>query len=117
MAAAFATKAAGGLVEVLSAGSEPAEVVNPRAIQVMAELGIDIADGRPVRLNDRRLQRASIVVTMGCGEACPVVPGNRYLDWPLDDPSQLELDGVRRVRDEIRVLVDALLAGLLAESR
>lgn len=112
MAAAFARKLGGERVDVLSAGSEPATAVNPRAVAVMAEVGIDLAEERPKLLSDSAVERADAVVTMGCGDACPFYPGKRYLDWPLDDPATLDVDGVRRVRDEIRELVEALLAEL-----
>jgi arsenate reductase len=116
IAAAFARTIGAGGVDVFSAGSAPAEEVNPRAALVMAELGIDIAGQRPIPLNERDLHTASIVVTMGCGDACPFIAGKRYLDWALDDPAQLDLEGVRRVRDEIQVLVQDLLAGIIAEA-
>lgn len=112
MAAAFARQLGGDAVEVLSAGSEPAAMVNPRAVAVMAEVGIDLARETPKLLSDSAVERADAVVTMGCGDACPFYPGKRYLDWPLDDPATLDVDGVRRVRDEIRVLVADLFSEL-----
>lgn len=110
MAAGFA-RAIGG-VEVFSGGSEPAGVVNPAAVEVMAEVGIDIADRVPQRFTDELLARVDVVVTMGCGDTCPYVPGKRYVDWPLDDPKGRPVGEVRRIRDEIRGLVEELVAQL-----
>lgn len=110
MAAGFA-RALGG-VEVFSGGSEPADAVNPAAVGVMAELGIDIAGMVPQRFTDELLARVDVVVTMGCGDTCPFVPGKRYVDWPLDDPKGLPVGEVRRIRDEIRALVEDLVAQL-----
>jgi arsenate reductase (thioredoxin) len=95
-----------------SAGSEPAAGVNPIAIAAMDEVGIDIADEHPKRWTDAMLDAADVVVTMGCGDTCPYVPGTRYEDWPLDDPAGQPIEVVRRVRDEIRDHVVALLEGL-----
>ena len=89
MAAAFLGRLAGGRVEVLSAGSEPAEKVNPVAVQAMAEKGIDLSAARPRLLEERAVRAADVVVTMGCGDACPVFPGKRYEDWELDDPAEI----------------------------
>lgn len=110
MAAGFA-RAIGG-VEVFSGGSEPAGVVNPAAVEVMAEVGIDIAGRVPQRFTDELLARVDVVVTMGCGDTCPYVPGKRYVDWPLDDPKGRPVGEVRRIRDEIRGLVEELVAQL-----
>ena len=110
MAAGFA-RAMGG-VEVYSGGSEPGDALNPAAVQVMAEVGIDISGQQPQRWTDEILHTVDVVVTMGCGDTCPFVPGKRYVDWPLDDPKGRPVDEVRRIRDEIRALVDDLVAQL-----
>lgn len=112
MAAGFAREAGAGRVEVFSGGSEPAGAVNPAAVAVMAEVGIDIAGFVPQRFTDDLLARVDVVVTMGCGDTCPFVPGKRYVDWPLDDPKGRPVDEVRRIRDEIRTLVEELVAQL-----
>jgi arsenate reductase len=112
MAAGFAREAGAGRVEVFSGGSEPAGAVNPAAVAVMAEVGIDIAGFVPQRFTDDLLARVDVVVTMGCGDTCPIVPGKRYVDWPLDDPKGRPVDEVRRIRDEIRALVEELVAQL-----
>ena len=112
MAAGFARRAGAGRVEVFSGGSEPAGAVNPAAVEVMAEVGIDIAGFVPQKFTDDLLARVDVVVTMGCGDTCPFVPGKRYVDWPLDDPKGRPVDEVRRIRDEIRALVDDLVAQL-----
>lgn len=110
MAAGFARTFGG--VEVFSGGSEPADAVNPVAVEVMAEVGIDISGRVPQRFTDELLERVDVVVTMGCGDTCPYVPGKRYVDWPLDDPKGLPVGEVRRIRDEIRGLVEDLVAQL-----
>jgi arsenate reductase (thioredoxin) len=112
MAAALLDHAAAGRVRVRSAGSQPASELNPAVVQAMAEIGVDISREIPKRLTTDQVQAADIVVTMGCGDACPVYPGKRYLDWDLPDPAGLAVEGVRPIRDKIRVLVDALLAEL-----
>lgn len=112
MAAGFLGHLADGRVEVLSAGSLPAEQVNPVAVAAMAEVGIDIAGRRPRVLDPEDVRSADVVVTMGCGDACPVFPGKRYLDWELDDPAGRTLEEVRPIRDEIRRRVEGLLADL-----
>jgi arsenate reductase len=112
MAAGFARELGGGGVEVFSAGSEPADQINPVAVAAMAEQGIDIAGTQPAILTTDAVRAADVVITMGCGDACPVFPGKRYEDWELTDPAGLELDGVRPIRDEIRGRVEALLASL-----
>jgi len=95
-----------------SGGSEPADRVNPAAVAAMAEVGIDIAHRTPRQWNGTDLERADVVVTMGCGDACPYVPGTRYEDWPLDDPAGLGVEAVRPIRDEIRARVEKLLTEL-----
>jgi protein-tyrosine-phosphatase len=112
MAAAFARDLSGGRVDILSGGSEPADSVNPVAVEVMAEIGIDISEFVPQRFNDELLSAVDVVVTMGCGDTCPYIPGKRYIDWPLDDPKGRPIDEVRRIRDEIRDRVADLLTQL-----
>ena len=103
---------AAGRATALSGGSEPADQLNPAAITVMSEAGIDITSNRPRRWNDADLEAADVVVTMGCGDTCPYVPGTRYEDWLLDDPAGQDLETVRRIRDQIRSRVEALLEEL-----
>jgi arsenate reductase (thioredoxin) len=109
MAAAYLQHLAGDQVRVLSAGSAPADQVNPAAVAAMAEEGIDIHAERPTLLSDAAVQESDVVVTMGCGDVCPVYPGKRYEDWQLDDPAGQGLEAVRPIRDEIRRRVEALL--------
>ena len=110
MAAGFLRHVAGDRVDVRSAGSAPREAVNPVAVAAMAELGIDIAHAIPSRLADDDVRAADYVITMGCGDACPFIPGRTYLDWVLDDPAGQPLDVVRPIRDAIRAHVEALVA-------
>ncbi|MFF3528473.1 arsenate reductase ArsC [Streptomyces rubiginosohelvolus] len=110
MAAAFLAHRAGDRVLVNSAGSLPADQVNPAAVAAMAEVGIDITAAAPKVLTAEAVQASDYVITMGCGDACPVFPGRTYLDWQLDDPAGKGVDAVRPIRDEIRRRVDALLA-------
>lgn len=112
MAAGWLTQLAGDRIEVLSAGSEPADQVNPVAVQAMREVGIDIGTGRPKILTVETASRADVVVTMGCGDTCPYFPGKRCEDWDLTDPAGEGIEVVRRVRDEIRDRVEALVRGL-----
>jgi arsenate reductase (thioredoxin) len=112
MAAALLDHYADGRVRVRSAGSVPADHVNPDAVRALAELGIDIGKELPKPLNDASVRTADAVITMGCGDACPIYPGKRYEDWELDDPAQTDLAGVRRIRDEIAERVRRLLAEL-----
>ncbi|MBO0812206.1 MAG: arsenate reductase ArsC [Microlunatus sp.] len=102
MAAGYLRHLAGGAVEVRSAGSEPADRLNPVAIQAMAEDGVDITDQRPVIITDDAVRASDVVITMGCGDICPFYPGRRYEDWELDDPAGQDLDHVRPIRDEIK---------------
>ena len=113
MAAAYTTALSGGRVEVRSGGSAPGDAVNPVAVQAMAEEGIDIAAAVPRALTVDAVRVSDVVVTMGCGDACPILPGKRYEDWVLADPAGRGLDEVRAVRDDIRRRVEALLADLL----
>ncbi|KQV06651.1 arsenate reductase ArsC [Leifsonia sp. Root112D2] len=113
MAVGFAASLSEGAVDVFSAGSEPAEQINPVAIAAMAEVGIDIAGAQPKILTTDAVRQADAVITMGCGDACPVFPGKRYEDWQLDDPAGQGIETVRPIRDEIKARVAALLAELL----
>lgn len=113
MAAGLTKLRSGGSVLVRSAGSNPADVINPAVVQVMAELGIDLSDEFPKPLTGEAAQTADVVVTMGCGDACPVFPGKRYEDWELEDPAGKNIADVRRIRDEIDRRVRALLADLV----
>jgi len=113
MAAGFMRHLAGGRVDVFSGGSEPADEVNPLAVAVMAERGIDITSHRPRAWTDETLAAADVVVTMGCGDACPVLPGKRYIDWEIDDPAGEPIEKVRAIRDDIEARVQELLEDLL----
>ena len=113
MAAAFLTDLSDGAVEVHSAGSAPAETVSPSAVQAMAEVGIDIAAAKPKILTGQAVRKSDVVITMGCGDACPFYPGKRYEDWVLDDPAGKGVEAVRPIRDEIRRRVEALLSDLI----
>jgi arsenate reductase len=113
MAAGWLRHLAGDAVEVRSAGSLPADRVNPAAVEAMAEVGIDIAGQQPTVLTPRAVEVSDVVVTMGCGDACPVFPGKRYLDWALEDPAGKGVESVRPIRDEI----EARIRGLLSELR
>lgn len=115
MAAGFLRELGGDRVEVLSAGSEPKDQINPVAVQAMAEEGIDIASNVPKVLTTEAVRDSDVVITMGCGDACPIFPGKRYEDWKLDDPAGQGIEAVRPIRDEIRGRVEALLAELLPE--
>jgi len=113
MAAGFMRELGQGRVEVLSAGSAPKDSINPIAVEAMAELGIDIADNTPKVLTTEAVQESDAVITMGCGDVCPVFPGKRYEDWALDDPAGQGIESVRVIRDEIKGRVEKLLAQLL----
>ncbi len=112
MAAGWLRQLAGDRVEVFSGGSEPAEQVNPAAVAAMAEVGVDISGEQPRRWTDEHAATADVVVTMGCGDVCPVYPGKRYEDWALADPAGQPLEVVRGVRDEIRTRVETLIESL-----
>ena len=116
MAAGWLRHLAGDRVQVLSGGSKPATRVNPSAVEAMREVGIDIADEFPKPWTDETVGAADVVVTMGCGDACPVIPGKRYLDWELDDPAGKGVDEVRPVRDEIEARIRGLLQDLDVEA-
>lgn len=113
MAAGFMEHHGGDRVEVLSAGSAPKESINPIAVAAMLEKGIDIANRKPKVLTTESVQASDVVITMGCGDACPFFPGKRYEDWVLEDPAGQNLDFVRRVRDQIEVRVKELLGEIL----
>lgn len=115
MAAALLARHAGERVVVRSAGSAPGEALNPAVVAAMGEWGLDISAARPTGLTDDMARSADVIVTMGCGDACPVYPGKRYVDWELADPAGLPVDEVRPIRDEIDLRVRALLEELLAE--
>ncbi|MDX6372016.1 MAG: hypothetical protein QOD98_1004 [Nocardioidaceae bacterium] len=112
MAAGYLQHLAGGRIEVLSAGSQPADQVNPAAVEAMAEEGIDIGAEQPELLSDSAVKSADVVITMGCGDECPFYPGKRYEDWVLDDPAGQDVAAVRPIRDEIRRRVEALIGDL-----
>lgn len=114
MALGWFEQLAEGRALAFSGGSEPADQVNPAAIAAMAEVGIDIATKTPRRWTDQDFEEADVVVTMGCGDTCPFVPGKRYLDWPLEDPKGLGVEAVRPIRDEIKKRVEGLLKDLVA---
>ncbi|MDG6103764.1 arsenate reductase ArsC [Dactylosporangium aurantiacum] len=114
MAAGWLRHLAGGTVEVRSAGSAPADRLNPVVVEAMREVGIDITASTPRRLDHATAEASDVLVTMGCGDACPVFPGKRYLDWQLDDPAGRDLAAVRPIRDAIRARVEQLLIELSA---
>jgi protein-tyrosine-phosphatase len=115
MALGFLENLGQGRVLALSAGSEPADTLNPVAVEAMAEASVDISTQSPKRLDTSAVERADVVVTMGCGDACPVYPGKRYEDWELEDPAGKDLETVREIRDDIEGRVRALLEGLDAQ--
>ncbi|KQV77401.1 hypothetical protein ASC64_00685 [Nocardioides sp. Root122] len=112
MAAGWLQHLAGDRVQVLSAGSAPADSINPVAVEAMAEVGIDIAGRQPKLLSDAAVESSDVVITMGCGDACPFYPGTRYEDWALDDPAGQGIEAVRPIRDEIRRRVEELVSSL-----
>ncbi|MEW1708797.1 arsenate reductase ArsC [Microbacterium sp. NPDC089190] len=112
MAAGYLQELAGDRVDVLSAGSAPKDSINPMAIAAMAEEGIDISANQPKILTVDAVKTSDAVITMGCGDACPIFPGKRYEDWELDDPAGQDLDAVRRIRDEIKTRVEGLITSL-----
>ncbi|HTM84112.1 MAG TPA: arsenate reductase ArsC [Mycobacterium sp.] len=116
MAAGFLRQLAGDQIEIRSAGSEPADHINPVAIEAMAEVGIDITGQKPKILTPADSQASSVVITMGCGDVCPYYPGQTHLDWDLDDPAGQPIDTVRRIRDQIRDRVQALALELSVET-
>ncbi|WP_275543274.1 arsenate reductase ArsC [Streptomyces sioyaensis] len=110
MAAAFLTHLAQDKVEVRSAGSAPAPAVNPAVVEAMTEVGIDISAQRPKVLTTEAVQASDYVITMGCGDACPIFPGKKYLDWALEDPAGQGVESVRPIRDQIKIRIEALIA-------
>ncbi|MGW7787189.1 phosphotyrosine protein phosphatase [Streptomyces sp. FBKL.4005] len=115
MAAGFLSHLAGDRIEVRSAGSVPADQVNPAAVEAMREVGIDIADQQPKALTTEAVQASDYVITMGCGDTCPVFPGKKYLDWALEDPAGKGVEAVRPIRDEIRKRIEALITEIDAQ--
>jgi protein-tyrosine-phosphatase len=115
MAAGYLRALAGDRVEVLSAGSEPADRINQVAVAAMAEEGIDIAGNQPKILTTESVKDSDVVITMGCGDTCPIFPGKRYEDWELDDPAGQGIDAVRPIRDEIRARIERLIAEILPD--
>ncbi|MFC4395160.1 arsenate reductase ArsC [Arthrobacter sedimenti] len=113
MAAAFLASLSRGTVEVRSAGSQPAEKVNPAAVEAMAEVGIDLSAEVPKMLTAEAVKESDVVITMGCGDECPVFPGKRYEDWELEDPAGKGVDSVRPIRDEIKARIEKLITELL----
>jgi len=112
MAAALLDLRSGGRIDVRSAGSAPADEINPVVVEAMAEIGVDMGEAFPKALTEDAVHAADVVITMGCGDACPVFPGKRYEDWVVDDPAGRELDAVRLIRDEIDARVQTLVAEL-----
>ena len=113
MAAGLVKLRSGGRIGVRSAGSLPADEINPAVITAMQEVGVDMSEAFPKPLTDEAVRAADVVITMGCGDACPIYPGRKYEDWELDDPAGQDLDTVRRIRDEIDARVQELVAELL----
>ena len=111
---ALARKYGGAAVEVRSAGSEPGAAVNPLVAQVLAERGLPVKDHTPTQLDSELVQQSDVVITMGCGETCPVLPGKRYEDWPVEDPAGQDIDTVRAIVDDIDARVRQLLASLVS---
>ncbi|WP_030313762.1 arsenate reductase ArsC [Streptomyces flavochromogenes] len=117
MAAGFLHHLAGDRIEVRSAGSIPGDQVNPAAVEAMAEVGVDISDRKPKVLTTEAVQASDYVITMGCGDACPIFPGKKYLDWALEDPAGQGVEAVRPIRDEIKVLIEGLIAEIDAKQK
>jgi arsenate reductase (thioredoxin) len=115
MAAGLLSKLAGDSVSVRTAGSQPGSEVNPAAVEAMAEVGIDLSQEFPKKLTDEFVRAADVVITMGCGDACPIFPGKKYEDWALDDPAGQDLETVRRIRNEIQAKVEVLIRDLGAQ--
>jgi protein-tyrosine-phosphatase len=117
MAAGLLKLRSEGRIQVRSAGSAPAEAINPNAVVALEELGVDMGEAFPKPLTDEVVRAADVVVTMGCGDACPIYPGKRYEDWELDDPAGQDLETVRRIRDELDRRVQKLISELLPDER
>ncbi|MFF9785823.1 arsenate reductase ArsC [Streptomyces nigrescens] len=116
MAAAWLNHLAGDRIEVRSAGSAPGDAVNPAAVEAMQEVGIDISSEKPKILTVDAVQESDVCITMGCGDACPIFPGKRYLDWKLEDPAGQDVEAVRPIRDEIKTRIETLIAEIDAEA-
>ncbi|WP_047692081.1 arsenate reductase ArsC [Kocuria sp. ZOR0020] len=116
MAAGYLTELSGGRIEVRSAGSEPADQINPVAVEAMAEDGIDITSASPKILTTNAVKASDVVITMGCGDACPIFPGKRYEDWDLADPAGQGIEAVRPIRDDIKARIEQLVSELLPAS-
>ncbi len=116
MAAALLHASSGGAIHVRSAGSAPAQEINPTVVAAMSEIGIDIADAVPKRISDENVRAADVVITMGCGDSCPIYPGKRYEDWQVEDPAGKDLATVRRIRDNIQSRVRRLRDELHVEA-
>lgn len=117
MAAGFLRELGGDAVEVRSAGSDPGPHINPAAVEAMAEVGVDISDQSPKSLTPEAVETSDVVITMGCGDTCPIFPGISYRNWELDDPAGQGIDAVRPIRDEIKTRVQALITELLSEKK
>jgi protein-tyrosine-phosphatase len=113
MAAGLVKLRSGGRIHVRSAGSDPGEQINPAVVEAMREIGVDLSEAFPKPLTDEAVRAADVVITMGCGDACPIYSGKRYEDWELDDPAGQDLEAVRRIRDEIDARVQRLVGELL----
>ena len=116
MAAGLVRLRSGGRIHVRSAGSDPADTINPAVIEAMGEIGVDMSEEFPKSLTDEVVRAADVVITMGCGDACPIFPGKRYEDWPLEDPAGQGVEAVRPIRDEIEGRVRSLLAQLTSST-
>jgi arsenate reductase len=115
MAAGLVRRRSGGRIHVRSAGSDPAEAINPAVIEAMAEIGVDMSEEIPKLVTDEAVRAADVVITMGCGDACPIYPGKRYEDWVLEDPAGQDLETVRRIRDDLDTRIQALVAELVPD--
>jgi arsenate reductase (thioredoxin) len=115
MAAGLVKLRSGGRIHVRSAGSDPSDRINPAVVEAMREVGVDMAQEFPKPLTDEVVRAADVVITMGCGDACPIYPGKKYEDWELDDPAEQDLEAVRAIRDEIDRRVERLVGDLLPE--
>jgi protein-tyrosine-phosphatase len=116
MAAGLVRLRSGGRIHVRSAGSDPADTINPAVIEAMDEIGVDMSEQFPKPLTDEVVRAADVVITMGCGDACPIYPGKRYEDWALEDPAGQDLETVRRIRDDLDVRIQALVGELVSDA-
>ena len=117
MAAAFLTSLSKGAIEVRSAGSQPADKINPSAVEAMAEVGIDMSAEVPKVLTTEAVKESDVVITMGCGDTCPIFPGKRYEDWELEDPAGQGVESVRPIRDDIKARIEDLIASLVPAAK